>query len=241
MTEPKNPNGPKQPEPLHDPPAPPLQDPPDKPMHDPAGDPTHEPEQPFGDPTPTPGQESPPGTTGSQHSIPACCRLSLLKINRGQSGGEDKRRVTPQMVLSRATSGLVLNFNGGKLTTPSFGWRACILGIVTLTNSDLHLFVLSTALAFSSGPLAFQLAVGSLFDGDGRPHDPHRLADGHCFRNPSCRGPRRYRGLGGGDDTLVDHTRYKGLSLVGWDVLTLSFRAGKEAQKMQRREALRFQ
>ena len=55
---PKEPKGPKQPEPrhdpLHDPPAPPLEDPPDKPMHDPAGDPTYEPQQPFGDPAPTP-------------------------------------------------------------------------------------------------------------------------------------------------------------------------------------------
>jgi hypothetical protein len=29
-------------------------------MHDPAGDPTYEPEQPFGDPTPTPGQDPRP-------------------------------------------------------------------------------------------------------------------------------------------------------------------------------------
>lgn len=47
--------GPKQPNPLQDPPSPPLRDPPDEPMHDPAGDPTYEPEQPFGDPTPAPG------------------------------------------------------------------------------------------------------------------------------------------------------------------------------------------
>ena len=60
VTEPNKPNGPKQPEPLHDPPSPPLKDPPDKPMHDPAGDPTHEPQQPFGDPTPTPGQDPRP-------------------------------------------------------------------------------------------------------------------------------------------------------------------------------------
>jgi hypothetical protein len=53
-------NGPKQPGPLRDPQVPPLKDPPDEPMHDPAGDPTYEPEQPFGDPTPTPGQDPRP-------------------------------------------------------------------------------------------------------------------------------------------------------------------------------------
>src|SRR5712675_856789 len=59
--EPKGPKeSPKQPEPMHDPSSPPLKDPPAKPMHDPAGDPTYEPQQPFGDPTPTPGQDPQP-------------------------------------------------------------------------------------------------------------------------------------------------------------------------------------
>jgi hypothetical protein len=58
--EPKGPNEPRRPEPMHDPPSPPLKDPPDKPIHDPAGDPTYEPQQPFGDPTPTPGQDPRP-------------------------------------------------------------------------------------------------------------------------------------------------------------------------------------
>lgn len=53
-------NGPKQPEPTHDPQSPPMKDPPDQPMHDPAGDPTYEPEQPFGDPTPVPGEDPRP-------------------------------------------------------------------------------------------------------------------------------------------------------------------------------------
>ena len=53
-------DGPKQPEPLHDPWSPPLKDPPDEPIHDPAGDPTSEPEQPFGDPTPAPGGDPRP-------------------------------------------------------------------------------------------------------------------------------------------------------------------------------------
>ena len=56
--EPTPPEGPKQPEPMHDPPSPPLEDPPDNPMHDPVGDPTYEPQQPFGDPTPVPGQKT---------------------------------------------------------------------------------------------------------------------------------------------------------------------------------------
>jgi hypothetical protein len=51
---------PKRPEPMHDPPSPPLKKPPDEPMRDPAGDPTYEPQQPFGDPAPTPGQDPRP-------------------------------------------------------------------------------------------------------------------------------------------------------------------------------------
>ena len=50
---------PQQPEPLHDPISPPLKDPPDKPMRDPPGDPTYEPDQPFGDPEPSPGRSDP--------------------------------------------------------------------------------------------------------------------------------------------------------------------------------------
>jgi hypothetical protein len=38
---------------------PPLRDPPDPPIHDPPADPTREPDQPFGDPTPLPGNDPP--------------------------------------------------------------------------------------------------------------------------------------------------------------------------------------
>ena len=38
---------------------PPLRDKPEPPIHDPPADPTHEPEQPFGDPTPLPGNDPP--------------------------------------------------------------------------------------------------------------------------------------------------------------------------------------
>ena len=69
-TEPKDPKWPKQPEPMHDPPSPPLRDPPDKPMHDPAGDPTYEPQQPFGDPTPTPTRPSPQNPEVNAGEVP---------------------------------------------------------------------------------------------------------------------------------------------------------------------------
>jgi hypothetical protein len=38
---------------------PPLRDKPEPPIHDPPADPTHEPDQPFGDPTPLPGNDPP--------------------------------------------------------------------------------------------------------------------------------------------------------------------------------------
>jgi hypothetical protein len=53
------PNQPLQPQPLHDPVSPPLTDPPGNPMHDPPGDPTYEPDQPFGDPEPSPSKNDP--------------------------------------------------------------------------------------------------------------------------------------------------------------------------------------
>lgn len=37
----------------------PLRDKPEPPIHDPPTDPTHDPEQPFGDPTPLPGNDPP--------------------------------------------------------------------------------------------------------------------------------------------------------------------------------------
>jgi len=46
-------SGPRKPD------DPPLRDKPEPPIHDPPADPTHEPEQPFGDPTPLPGNDPP--------------------------------------------------------------------------------------------------------------------------------------------------------------------------------------
>ncbi len=46
-------NGPRKPDDL------PLRDKPEPPMHDPPADPTQEPAQPFGDPTPFPGNDPP--------------------------------------------------------------------------------------------------------------------------------------------------------------------------------------
>jgi len=46
-------NGPRKPD------DPPLRDTPEPPMHDPPADPTGEPQQPFGDPTPLPGNDPP--------------------------------------------------------------------------------------------------------------------------------------------------------------------------------------
>jgi hypothetical protein len=74
-------DGPKQPEPPHDPRSPPLKDP----IHDPAGDPTYEPHQPFGDPTPTPGGDPRPQNPEINALRPPDRRMPLA-LNSSQGG-----------------------------------------------------------------------------------------------------------------------------------------------------------
>jgi hypothetical protein len=80
-TKPQPRTGPKRRDPLRDPPPQPLQDPPDQPLHDPEGDPTREPQQPFGDPTPSPASNP-----------PSVARAILIFNSRQQSRASERIR-----------------------------------------------------------------------------------------------------------------------------------------------------